>query len=33
MSCSKSGFEPILIFSIRWSSFDPNYWNCFSGEK
>jgi len=33
MSSSKSEFEHTLIFPIRWSSFNPDYWNCFSGEK
>ena len=30
---SKSEPESILICSIRWSSFDLDSWNCFSGES
>jgi len=26
-------FDLFLIFSIGQSSFNPNYWNYFSGEK
>ena len=33
MSSLKSEFESSLIFPIRWSSFNLNYWNCFSCEK
>jgi len=33
MWSSKFEFEPILTFSIWWSSSDPSYWNWSDGKR